>query len=98
MKLTSKISYEINPKDEYPKNYSGNIKVFKKNGEIISANQPSLRGGKKDPLSITEVYQKFEANLNFAGIKKNEIKKLSVFVENIFKEENLKKLSEINFI
>src|SRR6056300_1151138 len=98
IKLTSKISYEINPKDEYPKNYSGNIKVFKKNGEILSANQPSLRGGKKDPLSITEVYQKFEANLNFAGIKKNEIKKLSIFVENIFKEENLKKLSEINFI
>jgi hypothetical protein len=31
-------------------------------------------------------------------MKKNEIKKLSVFVENIFKEENLKKLSEINFI
>ena len=98
IKLTSKISYEINPKDEYPKNYSGNIKVFKKNGEILSANQPSLRGGKKDPLSITEVYQKFEANLNFAGIKKNEIKKLSIFVENIFKEKNLKKLSEINFI
>ena len=98
MNLTSKISYEINPKDEYPKNYSGNIKVFKKNGEILSANQPSLRGGKKDPLSFKEVYNKFEANLNFAGIKKNEIKKLSVFVDNIFKEENLKKLSEINFI
>ncbi|MBL6679372.1 MAG: MmgE/PrpD family protein [Alphaproteobacteria bacterium] len=97
MKLTSKISYEINPKDEYPKNYSGNIKVFKKNGEILSANQPSLRGGKKDPLSIKEVYKKFEANLNFAGIKKNEIKKLSKFVENIFKTKDFKNLSEIDF-
>jgi len=48
-------------------------------------------------LSIKEVYKKFEANLNFAGIKKNEIKKLSKFVENIFKTKDFKNLSEIDF-
>ena len=97
IKLTSKISYEINPNDEYPKNYSGNIKIFKKNGDILSANQPCLRGGKKDPLSFEEVKQKFHANLNFAGIKKEEIAKLNSFVENIFKTKDFKSLSEINF-
>ena len=95
--LTSKISYEINPNDEYPKNYSGNIKIFKKNGDILSANQPCLRGGKKDPLSFEEVKQKFHANLNFAGIKKDEIAKLNSFVENIFKTKDFKSLSEIDF-
>lgn len=97
IKLTSKISYEINPNDEYPKNYSGNIKIFKKNGDILSANQPCLRGGKKDPLSFEEVRQKFHANLNFAGIKKDEIAKLNSFVENIFKTKDFKSLSEIDF-
>ncbi len=97
IKLTSKISYEINPNDEYPKNYSGNIKIFKKNGKILSANQPCLRGGKKDPLNFEEVKQKFHANLNFAGIKKDEIAKLNSFVENIFKTKDFKSLSEIDF-
>ena len=97
IKLTSKISYEINPNDEYPQNYSGNIKIFKKNGDILSANQPCLRGGKKDPLSFEEVKQKFHANLNFAGIKKDEIAKLNSFVENIFKTKDFKSLSEIDF-
>ena len=97
IKLTSKISYEINPNDEYPKNYSGHIKIFKKNGEILSANQPCLRGGKKDPLSFDEVEQKFHANLNFAGMKKDEITKLNSFVENIFKTKDFKSLSEIDF-
>ena len=80
-----------------PKNYSGNIKIFKKNGDILSANQPCLRGGKKDPLSFEEVKQKFHANLNFAGIKKDEIAKLNSFVENIFKTKDFKNLSEIDF-
>ena len=31
IKLAAKVNYEINPKDEYPKNYSGKIKIRKIN-------------------------------------------------------------------
>ena len=50
-----------------------------------------------EPLNFEEVKQKFHANLNFAGIKKDTIAKLNSFVENIFKTKDFKSLSEINF-
>ena len=46
LNLCSKISYEIDPKNEYPKNYSGEINIILKNSQVIQEIQPGLRGGK----------------------------------------------------
>ena len=97
IKLASKVNYEINPDDEYPRNYTGKINVIMKDGTIYSSSQECLRGGKRDPLSQNEVNEKFEANLKFANIKSNEINKLYNFLKNIFKTKNLNFLNEINF-
>ena len=89
LNLASKVSYEINPDDEYPKNYTGDITIFNKNGTSISANQNCLRGGKLSPLKEEEVYKKFEENLKFSNFKSDEIKKLCVKINNIFNIKNL---------
>ncbi|MDB9915633.1 MmgE/PrpD family protein [Alphaproteobacteria bacterium] len=95
--LSSKVIYEINPKDEYPKNYTGDITIYKKNGEKISSSQNCLRGGRKAPLLKDEIYNKFEANLKFSNINSKEIDELKVFINNIFKAENMNLLGKINF-
>ena len=97
IKLASKINYEINPKDEYPRHYTGKIKLIMKDGTVYSSSQECLRGGKRDPLSTDEVRKKFEANLKFANVKSSEIERLYDFVKNIFKSKNLKDINEINF-
>ncbi len=97
IKLASKVNYEINPNDEYPRNYTGKIKIIMKDGIIYSSSQECLRGGKRDPLSINEVREKFEANLKFANVKASEIKKLYDFIKNIFKSKNLNGLDDFNF-
>ena len=97
IKLASKVNYEINPNDEYPRNYTGKIKIVMKDGTIYSSSQECLRGGKRDPLSINEVREKFEANLKFANVKASEIKKLYDFIKNIFKSKNLNGLDDVNF-
>ncbi len=97
IKLASKVNYEINPNDEYPRNYTGKIKIIMKDGTIFSTSQECLRGGKRDPLSINEVREKFEANLKFANVKASEIKKLYDFIKNIFKLKNLNGLDDVNF-
>jgi 2-methylcitrate dehydratase PrpD len=84
LNLASKVSYEINPDDEYPKNYTGDITIFNKNGTTLSANQNCLRGGKLSPLKEEEVYRKFEENLKFSNVKSDEIKKLSDKINSIF--------------
>ena len=89
LNLASKVSYEINPDDEYPKNYTGYITIFNKNGTSISANQNCLRGGKLSPLKEEEVYKKFEENLKFSNVKSDEIKKLSDIINTIFNIKNL---------
>ena len=98
IKLASKVNYEINPNDEYPRNYTGKIKIVMKDGTIYSSSQECLRGGKHDPLNTNEVRKKFEANLKFANVKSTEIEKLYNFVKNIFKSKNLNGLDEINFL
>ena len=89
LNLASKVSYEINPDDEYPKNYTGDVTIFNKNGTIISANQNCLRGGKLSPLKEEEVYKKFEENLKFSNVKSDEIKKLCSKINTIFNIKNL---------
>ena len=89
LNLASKVSYEINPDDEYPKNYTGDITIFNKNGTTISANQNCLRGGKLSPLKEEEVYKKFEENLKFSNVKSDEITKLCGKINTIFNIKNL---------
>ena len=89
LNLASKVSYEINPDDEYPKNYTGDVTIFNKNGTTISANQNCLRGGKLSPLKEEEVYKKFEENLKFSNFKSDEIKKLCGKINTIFNIKNL---------
>ena len=67
-----------------------------KDWTIYSSSQECLRGGKRDPLSINEVIEKFEANLKFANVKASEIKKLYDFIKNIFKSKNLNGLDDVN--
>ena len=95
--LSSKISYEINPNDEYPKNYTGDIKVFTKDGRQYSASQNCLRGGRKAPLFKDEVEHKFEDNLKFGNIQLNEINNLKHFINNIFDFDSLKLIDKIKF-
>lgn len=67
LELARKISYEIDPNNEYPRNYSGHLRVTLKNGEQISVDQPHMRGGVHEPLSLADIVKKFEANVAYGG-------------------------------
>ena len=60
--LAAKISYEIDPGNEYPANYSGHLKVTMTDGRIHEIEQPHLRGGAHEPLPADELRAKYRAN------------------------------------
>ena len=60
--LAAKISYEIDPGNEYPANYSGHLRVTMSDGRIHEIEQPHLRGGAREPLSAEELGAKYRAN------------------------------------
>lgn len=65
--LAARVSYVINPTDEYPRNFSGHIRATLKDGSVCEMRQPHMRGGAREPLSAADILQKFRANAAFGG-------------------------------
>ena len=65
--LAQKVSYVIDPENEYPRNYSGHLRVTLRNGEKIVLDQPHMRGGMREPLTLEEIIAKFRGNVSYGG-------------------------------
>jgi hypothetical protein len=65
--MAAKVRYAVDPEDPYPENYVGEVRALLANGETVSARQPHLRGGRREPLSDQEIRAKFRANAGFGG-------------------------------
>ena len=92
--LARKISYVIDPDNEYPVNYSGHIKVTLKNGEVIELRQPHMRGGKREPLSREELVRKFHGNAVYGAWRESDAAGLLDFCLGIEKHEDLSGLGK----
>jgi 2-methylcitrate dehydratase PrpD len=66
--LAAKISYEVDPANEYPRNFTGHLRATLADGTVHEIDQPHMRGGAHEPLSDTEIRAKFDANIRFAGV------------------------------
>ncbi len=82
--LAAKVHYKIDPNNEYPKNYTGHIRLQLKNGSVLEERQGQLRGGAKQPLSREEIIGKAQANLVFAGWQAAAASSLERFATTLF--------------
>jgi 2-methylcitrate dehydratase PrpD len=83
--LARKVRYELDPTIDYPRHFSGHVKVFMKDGTVLEENQPHPRGGYEDPLPPAEIEAKFRANARLAlpATKVEEIVRLIDRLEEI---------------
>jgi 2-methylcitrate dehydratase PrpD len=81
--LAAKISYEIDPADEYPRNFSGHLRAVLADGSVRELRQPHMRGGAREPLSDRELDEKFEANLRFGGFDADRTQALREALERV---------------
>jgi 2-methylcitrate dehydratase PrpD len=65
--LAARVSYVIDPHNDYPKNFSGHIRATLKDGTVREVRKPHMRGGAHEPLTDQEVQAKFRDNLRFGG-------------------------------
>jgi len=94
LELTSKITHEIDPNDEYPKNYSGHLIVTLEDGSTREVRQPHLRGGIKEPLTREEIDTKFRANVLFGGWSDKQADALQAWCSALFKKPDLADMKE----
>ena len=91
--LAAKVRYEIDPDNEYPRNYTGEIRVVLRDGSLREARQPHLRGGLREPLGRAEIKAKFHANAACGGWPESKIRDLEVWCERLFEQEDLGELA-----
>ena len=60
--LARKVRYELDSTIDYPRHFSGHVKIRLADGSILEANQAHPRGGFEDPLPPEEIEAKFRAN------------------------------------
>jgi len=64
--LAKKVRYTLDPTIDYPRHFSGHVKITLDDGTVLEENQPHPRGGLEDPLPPQEIEEKFRANARLA--------------------------------
>ena len=92
LSLASKVNYEIDPNNEYPKNYTGTL-ICKTSDSEFSEHQPCFRGGIREPLTKDDIDKKYNANLNYSKISEENKKNLNSFIETLFDKPDFSKIT-----
>ncbi len=92
--LCGKITYRVDPADEYPRNFTGHIKATLHNGTVHELRQPHMRGGRSDPLPQAELDAKFAENCAFGGWSAGQSDRLADAISHLFHQPSLASLSE----
>ena len=66
LNLAKKVHYELDPTIDYPRHFSGHVKIRLVDGTVLEQNQPHPRGGFESPLPPEEIEAKFHANARLA--------------------------------
>ncbi|MBI1998263.1 MAG: MmgE/PrpD family protein [Deltaproteobacteria bacterium] len=64
--LAKKVRYVMDPTIDYPRHFSGHVKITLDDGTVLEENQPHPRGGFEDPLPPGEIEEKFRSNARLA--------------------------------
>jgi 2-methylcitrate dehydratase PrpD len=90
--LASRVRYEIDPTIDYPRHFSGHVKIKLVNGTVLEENQPHPRGGLESPLPPEEIEQKFRANARLALPEG----RLDLIVESVKRLEQLTSIAALS--
>jgi 2-methylcitrate dehydratase PrpD len=83
LSLAARVTYRVDPEDEYPRNYTGRIRATLTDGRILEEHQPHLRGGRHDPLTREELLAKCKANLAYGGTDPARVESLAAFADEL---------------
>jgi 2-methylcitrate dehydratase PrpD len=84
IELAGKVSYVVDPKNEYPANYTGHIRAELVDGRVVEERQGQLRGGTREPMAREDLLAKARANLTFAGRPPRAAEAISDFATGLF--------------
>jgi 2-methylcitrate dehydratase PrpD len=94
LNLAAKVRYLLDPAIDYPRHFSGHVKIVMADGTLLEENQPHPRGGYEDPLPPEEIAEKFRANARLA-LTADGVEALLDSVRRLEQLESVKALSRM---
>ena len=87
--LAARISYVIDPANEYPANFTGHLRATLNDGRVIEIEQPHMRGGARDPLPAAELQEKFVDNLVYGGWSEAQAQEARQWCDAVFEQPSM---------
>lgn len=94
LRLAAKVRYQLDPTVDYPRHFSGHVKVYLDDGSLLEENQPHPRGGYEDPLPPADIEAKFRANAKLA-LPMEQVEKILAAVTRLEELQSARQLSEL---
>ena len=94
LRLAAKIRYAINPRDEYPRRFTGHLRAMLNDGTAKEYRQPFMRGGAESPLPSSEIEAKFMENAQYGGWSAAQAERLLLASRSLFTQPALDSLEE----
>ena len=85
--MAGKVGYVVDPANEYPRNYTGHVKVLLRDGSVREARQPHMRGGARERLSADELARKAVANMLFGGWSESQAAALQTLCAGLYEQQ-----------
>jgi 2-methylcitrate dehydratase PrpD len=82
--LAAKVRYVVDPANEYPRNFTGHLRAVLRDGTVYEVRQPHMRGGARDPLSDSEIGDKFMDNVAYGGWDAQRGRELATVLDGLF--------------
>jgi 2-methylcitrate dehydratase PrpD len=82
--LAAKVSYIVDPKNPYPKQFTGHLRITLKNGEVHEHSQGYFKGGVDHPMSEADLQQKFLANCRYGKLSDSQAQALLSQWDSVF--------------
>ena len=83
--LAARVRYTVDPDSPFPRSFPGRVRVRLVDGRMVEAHEPENRGGPGQPLTESEVVEKFRDNAGrtLPGFQVREIEKTALDLEDL---------------
>jgi 2-methylcitrate dehydratase PrpD len=86
--LAKKVNYEIDPSLDYPRHFTGHVKIFFKDGTIMEESQPHARGSVESPIPPDEIKRKFHQNASLM-LPASKVDRIAEFIGRLEHEADI---------
>jgi 2-methylcitrate dehydratase PrpD len=94
LQFAAKIRYVVDPNDEYPTNFTGQLTARMQDGSEIEVRQGFMRGGKHAPLTTAQIEDKFTDNAIYGGWSHVTAARFVAYSKSIFDTHDLSGITE----